>query len=102
MQYKIPLFRNIPNWDIISIPFWYTNVKVRLLATQTRIKQLREQKGITQLKMAMDLSMNQNTISRYESGARQADYETLIAICDYFNVSIDYILMRTDNPEMNI
>ena len=75
---------------------------MRLLATQTRIKQLREQKGITQLKMAMDLSMNQNTISRYESGARQADYETLIAICDYFNVSIDYILMRTDNPEMNI
>ncbi|MEE1155329.1 MAG: helix-turn-helix transcriptional regulator [Acutalibacteraceae bacterium] len=72
------------------------------MATQTRIKQLREQKGITQLKMAMDLSMNQNTISRYESGARQADYETLIAICDYFNVSIDYILMRTDNPEMNI
>ncbi len=72
------------------------------MAIQTRIKQLREQKGITQLKMAMDLSMNQNTISRYESGARQADYETLIAICDYFNVSIDYILMRTDKPEMNI
>lgn len=72
-----------------------------LLAVQTRIKQLREEKGITQLKMAMDLSMNQNTISRYESGARQADYETLIAICDYFNVSIDYILMRTDNPVIN-
>lgn len=71
------------------------------MAVQTRIKQLREEKGITQLKMAMDLSMNQNTISRYESGARQADYETLIAICDYFNVSIDYILMRTDNPVIN-
>ena len=68
----------------------------------TRIKELREQKGITQLKMAMDLNMNQNTISRYESGVHQADYTTLIAIADYFGVSIDYILMRTDNPKLNI
>lgn len=51
--------------------------------------------------MAMDLNMNQNSISRYESGARQADYAALITIADYFNVSIDYILMRTDNPELN-
>ena len=72
-----------------------------ILKAETRIKQLREQKGITQLKMAMDLNMNQNTISRYESGVHQADYNTLIAIADYFDVSIDYILMRTDNPHLN-
>lgn len=71
------------------------------MTAKTRIKELREQKGITQLKMAIDLNMNQNSISRYESGIRQADYETLIAIADYFNVSVDYILMRTNNPEMN-
>ena len=71
------------------------------MKAETRIKQLREQKGITQLKMAMDLNMNQNTISRYESGVHQADYNTLIAIADYFDVSIDYILMRTDNPLLN-
>ena len=71
------------------------------MKAETRIKQLREQKGITQLKMAMDLNMNQNTISRYESGVHQADYNTLIAIADYFDVSIDYILMRTDNPHLN-
>ena len=68
---------------------------------ETRIKELREQKGVTQLKMALDLNMNQNTISRYEKGLRQADYKTLIAIADYFDVSIDYILMRTDNPTFN-
>ena len=51
--------------------------------------------------MAMDLNMNKNSISLYESGARQADYAALITIADYFNVSIDYILMRTDNPELN-
>ncbi|MCI9145705.1 MAG: helix-turn-helix transcriptional regulator [Eubacterium sp.] len=63
-----------------------------------RLKELRKQKGISQLKLAMDLSMNQNTISRYETGEREADYKTLIKIADYFNVSIDYLLERSNNP----
>ena len=75
--------------------------RVISLTVKTRIKQLREKKGVTQLKMAMDLGMNQNVISRYENGVRQADYEALIMIADYFDVSIDYILMRTDNPHIN-
>ena len=66
-----------------------------------RLKELRESKGISQLKLAMDLSMNQNTISRYETGVREADYATLIKLADYFNVSIDYLLEYTDNPIMN-
>ena len=62
-----------------------------------KLKELRKEKGISKLKLAMDLSMNQNTISRYETEERQADYETLIKIADYFNVSIDYLLGRTEN-----
>ncbi len=46
----------------------------------------------------MDLNMNQNSISRYETGQREADYATLIKVADYFNVSIDFLLERTDNP----
>ena len=49
----------------------------------------------------MDLNMNQNSVSRYETGEREADYATLIKIADYFNVSIDYLLERTDNPKVN-
>ena len=49
----------------------------------------------------MDLNLNQNSISRYENGEREADYATLIAFADYFNVSIDYLLERTDNPKMS-
>lgn len=64
-----------------------------------RLKQLREKRGISQLKLAMDLDMNQNSISRYETGVRQADYATLIKFADYFNVSIDYLLERTDFPD---
>ena len=61
-----------------------------------RLKALRKKKGISQLKLALDLNMNQNTISRYENCEREADYKTLIRIADYFNVSIDYLLGRTD------
>ncbi len=63
-----------------------------------RLKILRKNKGISQLKLAMDLNMNQNSISRYENGEREADYATLIKFADYFDVSIDYLLERTDNP----
>ena len=66
-----------------------------------RLKALREKRGISQLKLAMDLGLNQNSISRYESVAREADYKTLIALADYFDVSIDYLLERTDKPKMN-
>ena len=62
-----------------------------------RLKELRIKKGISQLKLAMDLNMNQNSISRYETGVREADYATLIKFADYFNVSLDYLLERTDN-----
>lgn len=66
-----------------------------------RLKHLRQKRGISQLKLAMDLGLNQNSISRYESGEREADYQTLIRLADYFNVSIDYLLERTDNPAIN-
>ncbi len=66
-----------------------------------RLKELRKKKGISQLKLALDLNTNQNSISRYENGERQADYSMLIAIADYFDVSIDYLLGRTENPKMN-
>ncbi len=66
-----------------------------------RLRYLRKQKQISQLKLAMDLNMNQNSVSRYETGEHQADYETLIKFADYFDVSIDYLLERTDNPKIN-
>jgi transcriptional regulator with XRE-family HTH domain len=61
-----------------------------------RLKKLRKERNISQLKLAFDLNMNQNTVSRYENMEREADYETLIKIADYFNVSLDYLLGRSD------
>ena len=63
-----------------------------------RLRQLRKEKGYTQLKVALDLNLSQNSISRYESGAREAGYELLIRFAEYYHVSIDYILCRIDDP----
>ena len=65
-----------------------------------RLKELRESRGYTQLKVAMDLNMNQNSVSRYENGQREAGYDLLIRFADYYGVSIDYILGRTNDPKM--
>ena len=62
-----------------------------------RLKEFRKKRNISQLKLAIDLNMNQNTISRYENMEREADYETLIKFADYFNVSLDYLLGRVDD-----
>ena len=61
-----------------------------------RLKKLRKERNISQLKLALDLNMNQNAVSRYENMEREADYETLLKFADYFNVSLDYLFGRTD------
>lgn len=65
-----------------------------------RIKELRKAKKMTQLKLALELNTSQNTISRYESGEREPSIKDLIKIADFFNVSVDYLLERTDNPNI--
>lgn len=66
-----------------------------------RLKELRIKRRMSQLALATALDTTQNSISRYETGEREADYKTLVAIADFFNVSIDYLLERTDNPNLN-
>ena len=66
-----------------------------------RLKELRKKKGLSQLRLATDLNTTQNTISRYETGEREPGIDELIKIADYFNVSIDYLIGRTENPKTN-
>ena len=66
-----------------------------------RLKELRKKKGFSQLRLATDLNTTQNTISRYETGEREPGIDDLIKIADYFNVSVDYLIGRTENPKMN-
>ncbi len=66
-----------------------------------RLKEIRKARGISQQKLATDLNTNQNTVSRYETGEREPGIAELIRLADYFNVSVDYLLERTDNPRIN-
>lgn len=66
-----------------------------------RLKELRKSRGISQVRLAMELSTSQNTISRYETGEREPGIAELIAIADYFDVSLDYLLERTQDSRLH-
>lgn len=66
-----------------------------------RIVALRKQHGITQKQLAESLELSEIAIQNYESGRRKPAFEVLLSLADYFNVSIDYLVGRTDNPEVN-
>ena len=67
----------------------------------TNLKQLRQLKKKTQLQVQMDTGIEQALLSKYENGARIPPTETLMLLADYYNVSMDYIMKRTDNPNIN-
>ncbi len=66
-----------------------------------RIRDLREDKDITQAKMGKILSCSQRVYSNYERGDIDIPTATLIKIADYHQVSVDYLLERTDKPTLN-
>ena len=61
-----------------------------------RLKELREQRRLNQEGLALKLNVSQSTISAYEIGERVPDLETLIAISNLFNVSLDYLAGLSD------
>lgn len=61
-----------------------------------RLKFLRTEKGLTQQKLAIDFNIEQSAISAYENKVRTPDIEIIEIICDYFDVSIDYLVGRSD------
>lgn len=65
-----------------------------------RIRNLREDKDMTQTQMAKILSCSQRIYSNYERGDVDIPTEILIKIADFHNVSVDYLLNRTSNPNM--
>ena len=65
-----------------------------------RIRDLREDNDKTQTEIANYLGMKQPQYYRYENGLRDIPSDVLIKLADYYNVSTDYILGRTDNPKL--
>ena len=64
-----------------------------------RIRELREDADLTQTKVGEAINLPQRTYAYYESGQRMIPPEVLCALADFYHVSVDYFLERTDNPE---
>ena len=64
-----------------------------------RLKEVRMKAGVTQHEIAEALNINRTTYNKYENGASKPSPETLSRIADYFRVSVDYLLGRSDDPE---
>lgn len=62
-----------------------------------RLKELRQSKNMTLEELANEIGTTKSTISRYENGMRQPKQDILEAIADFFNVSTDYLLGRSNN-----
>ena len=68
---------------------------------KNNLKLLRKNKGYTQIAVQMKTGIEQALLSKFENGERIPPTETLIKLADFYNVSIDYILCRTQNPNIH-
>lgn len=66
-----------------------------------RLQQLKNKNNLMQKTIAADNGLSLRAYQYYERGEREPSMSTLIALADYFDVSIDYLVGRTDNPNMN-
>lgn len=56
------------------------------------LKEIRKQKNLNQLKVALDLNISREALSHYENGKREPSLEMLVKMSEYFNVSINYLI----------
>ena len=65
------------------------------------LRKLRKERKLTQIALQMQTEIEQALLSKYETGERIPPTETLLLLAEFYNVSIDYILCRTENPKIN-
>ncbi len=68
---------------------------------KNNLRALRKKHGYTQIAVQMRTGIEQALLSKYESGARIPPTETLLQLADFYDVSLDYLLCRTDQPKIN-
>ena len=65
---------------------------------QVRLKELREKAGYSQQGFADAIGVKQSTVGNWEAGAREPKFEIMERLADFFGVSVDYLLGKTDDP----
>lgn len=65
------------------------------------LRKLRKERKLTQIALQMKTGIEQSLLSKYETGERIPPTDALLILADFYGVSIDYILCRTNKPEIN-
>jgi len=73
-----------------------------VMCMENNLRKLRKERGLTQVGLQMKTGIEQALISKYENGERIPTTEALVIFADFYGVSIDYILCRTENPKVNM
>ena len=68
---------------------------------ENRLKEIRKSRGYTQVFLQMQTGIEQALLSKFENGERVPPTESLVRLAEFYQVSIDYILCRTNKPEVN-
>jgi len=64
----------------------------------SRLKEIRKNQGVTQKQVAVAIGASERGIQNYELNERKPAFDVLIALADYFDVSLDYLVGRSDDP----
>ena len=67
---------------------------------KNNLRKLRKDRNLTQISVQMQTGIEQALLSKYETGDRIPPTESLLILADFYNVSVDYILCRTDKPDI--
>ncbi len=68
---------------------------------KNNLKLLRKQKGLTQIGLQMQVGIEQSLLSKYETGERVPPTETLMRLAEFYDVSVDFLLGRTEKQDVN-
>ena len=72
-----------------------------VIMMKNNLRKLRKERKLTQVALQMHTGIEQALLSKYETGERVPPTDTLLILTDFYNVSIDYILCRTEKTEIN-
>lgn len=88
---------------ILKSPIYFTIRKVynggERVIRMLKLRELRKNCGLTMKELGAEIGVAESTISQYETGKRQPDYETLLKLGEFFGVSVDYLLTGDENKK---
>lgn len=69
-----------------------------MIAFNEHLKSIRKSKNVTQKDVASAIGITERNYQSYESGSKKPGFDSLIALADFFNISLDYLVGRSDDP----